>query len=243
MSVPAEESLDQYTATSPREIAFNLRQLVQAGEQITVSFDEGRNSFLSMLLDIDEDLGLIYFDWSAAADINRQVLASPRNVFVCSPGGIRNQFVVGKTWQVDIGKRPAFAARLPDRYLRLQRREFFRLGVPLSLRLQCAFNGPGERRVVMPASDIGIGGIGLTHAPPKLEMAAGIVLNGGQIDLGQSFGIIRSDLELRYTALVQHGEKSSFRYGFRFASLSSGQEVSLQKFLTHVQREIKARGV
>lgn len=243
MSASAEENLDQYTTTSTREIAFNLRQLVHSGEPITVSFDEGRNAFLSMLLDVDEDLGLIYFDWSAADELNRQVLASPRNVFVCSPGGIRNQFVVGKTWRVDIDRKPAFAARLPDRYLRLQRREFFRLALPLSQRLQCAFATPANRRVVMYSSDIGIGGIGLVHTPPKLEIAAGTLLNSGQIDLGPSFGMIRSDLELRYTTVLEHGQKTTFRYGLRFANLASIHEVSLQRFLTHVQREIKARGV
>ena len=243
MASVIEEDLEEFTSSSPREVAYQLRQLVQAGERVSVVFDEGRESFLTILIDIDEDTGLLYFDWGGTESLNKKFLDSERNFFICSPGGIRNQFMVGKVWEAQVDKRRAFATRLPKRYMRLQRREFFRLTLPITQRPQCAVHSEQHQQPkTYPVVDIGIGGVGFEVPNGSFDYVSGEILIGSVIDLG-TFGRITVDLNVRYTARLTRGGKETARMGCSFVKLSGAMEHSLQRFLTHIQREAKARAL
>jgi c-di-GMP-binding flagellar brake protein YcgR len=243
MASVIEEDLEEYTSKAPREVAYNLRQLIQAGERISVIFADGHESFLTILLDIDEDTGLLYFDWGGAEDTVRKFLQSDRNFFVCNPSGIRNQFMVGKVWEVQFEKRRAFATRLPQRFMRLQRREFFRLSLPFSLRPQCSLQSTQHPKpLLLSIVDIGIGGAGFEIPQGTLDFSAGEILERSGIVLGTS---ARIDVEfnVRYTGRLTRGGKETARMGCQFVRLNGHQEHELQRFLTHVQRELKARAL
>lgn len=243
MTSVIEEDLEEFTTSAPREVAYNLRQLVQAGERISVIFDDGRESFLTVLLDIDEDTGLLYFDWASSAETVQKFLQSERNFFVCAPGGIRQQFLTGKVWEASIDKKRAFATRLPKRFMRLQRREFFRLVLPISLRPECGIESlQHPQRLVLPVVDVGIGGVAFESPTAAPDFAAGEILTGVGIALG-TFGRIDVDLNVRYTTRLTRGGKETVRMGARFVALNSAQDHILQRFLTHVQRELKARAL
>lgn len=243
MSSVIEEDLEEFTTKAPREVAYNLRQLVQAGERVSVVFDEGKESFLTVLIDIDEDTGLLYFDWGGSETLNQKFLKSERNFFVCAPGGIRNQFMVGKVWEVQVDKRRAFAARLPQRYMRLQRREFFRMTLPITQRPKCGLHSEQHRQEqVYAVVDIGIGGVGFETPGGSFDYVPGEILQGAVIDVG-AFGRIRVDLNVRYTTQLTRGGKETARMGCAFVDLGHAGEHGLQKFLTHVQRELKARAI
>ena len=243
MASVIEEDLEEYTSKAPREVAYNLRQLIQAGERISVIFADGHESFLTILLDIDEDTGLLYFDWGGTEDTVRKFLQSDRNFFVCNPGGIRNQFMVGKVWEVQFEKRRSFATRLPQRYMRLQRREFFRLTLPMTLRPQCTLlSEQHPKPLILSAVDIGIGGVGFEVPQTNLDFSAGEILTRAGIVLGTSTRL-NVDLNVRYTGRLTRGGKETARMGCQFSGLGGAQENELQRFLTNVQRELKARAL
>lgn len=243
MASVIDEDLEEFTSSAPREVAYNLRQLVQAGERVSVIFGEGEESFLTILIDIDEDTGLLYFDWGGSDSTVRKFLESERNFFICTPQGIRNQFMVGKVWEAEIDGRRAFATRLPKRYMRLQRREFFRLALPITQRPQCGVqSSQNPQRLVLPVVDIGIGGLGFELPGGRFEFAAGEILTRASFALG-TFGRIDIDLKVRYATRLTRGGKETARMGCEFVNLSGAMEHTLQRFLTHVQRELKARAV
>lgn len=242
MNLPTDAELDRFASTAPREIIYNLQRLIHDGERITVTFGEGSEGMLTVLLDVDEAQGVLYFDWGGAESVNRRLLAAERVNFVAAPHGIRNQFVCGKVWQAEYKKRPAFVTRLPTRYVRLQRREFFRLALPLTRRLTCRFTHPDGRTVALPVSDIGIGGVGIEQSGLDLALAAGTLLDGGHLDL-DAHARIDTRFELRYQSIVQHGGKHLTRVGLAFHGTGAAQEVALQKYLTAVQKDMRARGL
>lgn len=241
MASVIDENLHQFTTKSPREVAYNLRQLVQAGERVSVMFNEGQESFLTILLDVDEDTGLLYFDWGGTESTVRKFLQSERNFFICTPGGIRNQFVVGKVWEAEVDKRRAFATRLPQSFTRLQRREFFRLTLPMSQRPQCSIRSANHpQALAFSVVDIGIGGVGLEIAQGKLNFVIGETIERVGIPLG-TFGRIDVDFKIRFSAQVTRAGKEITILGCEFVKLSGAQENTLQRFITQIQREIKAR--
>ncbi len=238
-SITAEE-LEKFSTTHRREILFYLHQLVADGERVSVVFNEGSEMFLTLLLDIDEAQGLLVFDWGGSEETNQKLLKSERNFFVCAPHGVKNQFLVGAVSETVYLQRRAFVTRLPERYTRLQRREFFRLVLPLTRRPLSSLP-QGEGKVLqLPVIDISIGGIAMETptATPPFEVSQR--LPGSVIELKEGHTIV-VELEVRNVSQLQRGNKVVGRIGCRFIELSHHDEHVLQRFITDVQREERAR--
>ena len=70
MTAFSEENLDDFSFTQRRDIVYHLRQLVEDGHQVSISFNEGRETILSILLDVNEENGLLIFDWGSSEAVN-----------------------------------------------------------------------------------------------------------------------------------------------------------------------------
>lgn len=236
-----QENLDEFTLTFRREIVFYLRQLINDGDRVSIMFNEGRDALLTLLLDVDEEANRLVFDWGGSEETNRRFLKSERNIFVASPQGIRNQFTTGPAREISYKKRRAFAVALPERYVRLQRREFFRLVLPITRRPPCrARLGPQDQEFPFSVIDIGVGGVGLESPATSLPLTVGQVIPGAMIDLKGS-AVMRVDLEVRYIGTLTRGNHEVGHIGCRFVKLSAAQEHEVQKFITQVQRDERAK--
>lgn len=243
MSTPSNDNVEQFTITFRREIVFYLRQLINDGTPISVMFNGGNDSILTVALDLDEDQDLLVFDWGSSEEVNQRLLKSERNIFVTRPHGIRNQFVTGAAKEVSYEKRRAFAVKLPDKYVRLQRREFFRLTLPMTQRPICILKQgePGqEQEMKMEVVDIGLGGIALEGPTLPRPCEIGQTFAGARIDL-KSHGMLHVDLIIRYRGEVTRGQKQVARLGCSFRKLSAAQDNQLQRYVTQIQREERIR--
>lgn len=238
-TISAEE-LEKFTTNNRREILFYLHQLINDGERVSAIFDSGNETLLTVLLDIDEAENLLVFDWGGSQAANRKLLASERNYFVCSPHGVKNQFVTGPVYETTHKKRPAFATRLPDHYTRLQRREFFRLVLPMTRRPPCTVCREDGSKLLLSVVDLSIGGIAAELPGGTLDFDLGQVLRGANIEL-KGVGTLDVDLKVSNSGEVMRGGKVSGRIGCEFVKLSHAMENQLQRFITDVQREERAR--
>lgn len=234
------EELEKFTTYNRREILFHLRQLINDGERVSVIFNEGSETVLTVLLDINESSDRLLFDWGGSEDANRKLLRSGHNLFVCSPHGIKNQFVSGPVREATYQQRPAFATQLPDHYTRLQRREYFRLTLPLTRRPPCFIGQDGGSGLQLSVVDISIGGIAAELPGGRLPFSVGQILPRARIEL-KGFGTLEVDLEVRNSIEVQRGGRTNGRIGCQFVKLSHAMEHQLQRFITDVQREERAR--
>ncbi len=237
-----DEALEDFTITYRPEIIFHLRQLIASGERALVSFDEGRETFVTILLDVDVARNALILDWGGSETTNKRLLSAERAFVVASPGGIRHQFATGPfketTWQ----SRPAFSAPIPDRFVRLQRRQFFRLALPLIHRPTCSFvAGDTPSKWQMAVVDIGANGVGLETEGSSLPFVVGQILRDATIDLGKTGGVIHTDLDVRHYELLNRGSRQVVHMGCRFASLTPLEEHAVQRFIMHAQRDEKAR--
>ncbi|HQR03696.1 MAG: flagellar brake protein [Proteobacteria bacterium] len=241
MSIPDDKALDQFSTAFRREIVFYLRQLIDNGDQVSVSFNEGRDAVLTILLDVDEEANTLIFDWGGSEESNARLLRSERNIFVAKPQGIRNQFITGRPREVSHKKRRAFAVPLPDKYVRLQRREFFRLVLPMMRRPPCTLKGEKDgNEMTLSVVDIGLGGVGMEVPELAIPCEVAQVFPRARIDLKEA-GVLFADLQIRYVDAVTRGTKQFIRIGARFVNASPAQELMLQKFITQVQIEERVR--
>jgi flagellar brake protein len=239
MSLPIDESVESFTITFRREIVFYLRQLINDKDPISVSFNEGNDTLLTLLLHLDDEQDLLYFDWGSSEENNRRLLQSERNFFVAMPGGVRNQFMCGRPQAVTYQGRPAFAVKLPEKYVRLQRREYFRLVLPLTQRPACFITHEGKT-MELSTVDIGIGGIGLEAPALLFPCELGTEFSDVRIEF-KGYGELRAPLAVRYSGELTKGSKQLKRLGCVFLKLSAAQENLVQKFMANIQREERAK--
>lgn len=240
MTVSSNENLEEFTVTFRREIIFYLHQLINDGTQISIMFNEGNDTILTVLLDVDEEKNVLIFDWGGSESTNSRFLKSERNIFVARPQGIRNQFVTGAPWETTYQKRRAFAVKLPDKYVRLQRREFFRLTLPMTQRPPCTLKSEDGREMSLEVVDIGLGGVALETPRLTVPCEIGQTFPLAHIDLKNS-GVVDVGVVIRYVGDLTRGRKQVMRLGCMFKNLSPAQSTQLQRYITQVQREERAR--
>ena len=233
--------LAKFTLATPAEIAQHLASIAKHGHMVTVFANKGKSFILTRLLDVDFQTGLFTFDWGAEEDTNAQVLNSERNVFVCSPEGVKTQFVTGQVSKVMLEGRPAFLCKLPEQVIKLQRREFFRIQTPLGTPVFCHIADFGQRAIDLALFDISLGGMSL--------WLPGVSTTG--FDIGQQyrqctidlkpFGTLNLGIEVRHrlTARMRNGNEA-MRIGCSYLNLTPQMETLIQRYVGFLERERRA---
>lgn len=234
------EELEKFTTHNRREILFYLNQLINDGERVSVIFDEGKETVLTLLLNASDEADQLIFDWGGSEASNRKLLQSDRNFFVCAPHGVKNHFLTGPVRETTYQNRRAFVASLPDHYTRLQRREYFRLVLPMTRRPPCTLTLPDGKTMQLSVVDISIGGIGAEFPAGPNPFSLGQILPRARIEL-KGVGALEADLEVCNMGHIQRGDKHYNRLGCNFVKISHAVENQLQRFITDVQREERAR--
>lgn len=233
--------LAKYTLSSPVEIVHHLKSIVKNGYMVTVFSNKGKTFILTRLLEVDAKAQTLVFDWGSDPDTNQQMLASERNVFVCSPDGVKTQFITGQVREVSYEGRPAFEATLPAQVIKLQRREFFRIRTPVGNPLMCSINDYPAAPLELPVFDISLGGLALWL--PELS-TPGFDIGQQYIDCHldlKPFGPLHSVLEVRHRLPVQlRNGQDAVRVGCSYLNLPTQMENLIQRYVGQLERERRA---
>ncbi|ACO73177.1 flagellar brake protein [Laribacter hongkongensis] len=239
--LPSSEDLAKYAMTSPLEIGQHLKRIISANVLVTVFSNHGKSFILTKLLAIDLKSGRFAFDAGSSDDANRQLLKSERNVFVCTPDGIKTQFVTGPVQSFIYDGAPAFLARLPPEVVKLQRREYFRIQTPIANPVVCRVhdypNPDGSAGIVLPIYDISLGGMSLVLPGEIPGMELGKIFRDCSIDLRQ-VGSLPVEIEVRNKLVMQqkNGHEQR-RIGCQFVNQNSRVQNQLQRYIAQLERE------
>ncbi|MGL5631834.1 MAG: flagellar brake protein [Azovibrio sp.] len=235
----------QYLLHSQAEVVYVLRSAMQKGCMITVYFDMGQSFFLTSLLDVAPE-GII-LDYGSDEDINRRALKAQRLICTTSVDKVKVQFALEGLSLVEHEGRHAFFSKRPDSVLRLQRREYFRVPTPIANPLICrtpiTSADDGETKyVAFPLLDISAGGLCLMVSTEQAEyFPRGQVFKQCYLDLPDE-GQITLDLEAcnAFEVTTRTGNRYT-RVGCSFFGLSNAKLSAIQRYITKLERERKAR--
>jgi flagellar brake protein len=232
----AREEDERYFLTGYTEIVFALNDLIHRGELVTVSFNAGADFMLTTLLSVDRDDDTLVFDWGGSDAANRKLIKSERSIFVAKPDGIKVQFVVGEVIETVFGDRKAFVADLPEKLIRLQRREFFRVATPVGRPLMCQVSSAAGEQTDVPIHDLGVGGIGLTlhHALAVLE--PGLVLPEIRVQLPDQGEVRCAATVCHATNLETLAAHPAIRVGLRLENPPHVMQARIQRYIVGVER-------
>lgn len=241
-----QKNFSEYLLYSRSEILFVLRSVMQKKCMLTVYFDGGRSFFLTSLLAISDDGNWLYCDVSNDPVINKNALAAKKLMFTTMLERVKVQFSVGGFQQVPAGNRVAFACALPETLLRLQRREHFRLSTPIAAPLKCELHLPlptgNTEDLLLTLLDISGGGIGLMVPDNQAALfQVGNTMAGCLIDIPNE-GKVVTGLCVRncFPVTAKNGAHYT-RVGCEFVDLSASHLNWVQRYITRVERERKAR--
>jgi c-di-GMP-binding flagellar brake protein YcgR len=233
----------QFLLHAKSEITFVLKSLIEHVCQITAFFNEGQDLLLTTLVAVDDD-GLV-LDFGASMETNRKALAAEKLFCVASLEKVRVQFLLRGLKQITYGGHPAFRAALPVDLLRLQRREFFRLTMPVARPLKCKIPLPmeeGGEDVVIDVNVVDISGGGLAIAlPDGVEFENGVELPNCRIELPE-VGTLKTTLKVRnqFEITLRSGGRVR-RAGCEFIALGGPMLTLVQRYIIKMERERKAR--
>lgn len=240
------DDYSQYLLHSKAEIIAVLRSLIQKGVLITVHFDQGRSFFLTSMISLQPDDAEFIVDVGSDQEMNAKALKASKLIFTAVVDKVKIQFSLDQLKPAEHQERPALLGAVPDKLLRLQRREFFRLSTPIAnpVRL-CTTIRPADQAgtpVDIPLLDISGGGVGLMVALDlAIQLKKGQVLDNCKIMLPNE-GLLVATLCVRNMFDVATRSGSRYvRVGCEFVDLPAARLTVVQRYITRVERERKAR--
>lgn len=229
----------QYLLHNRSEILFVLRQLLERGSQINVFFNEGADLLLTTLMSVS-DAGLV-FDYGANIDTNQRAVQSSKLFCVALLDKVRVQFILPGLRLVTPQGRPAFSAVLPDTLLRLQRREYFRLTMPLSRRVTCQIPVPTGQQIEVEVVDLSGGGLAMVLAPGNAHIEPDMEFPNCHIELPEVGSVTATVRVLTIFEVTLRNGSHVKRAGCCFVNLPGTMINLIQRYIIRIERERKAR--
>lgn len=228
---------DKFSISASKEIEFVLRNIADKGSHVALYFGKTNEFMFSTLLHVD-DKG-VWLEQSTDQPANQKMLQSDDFTFVGSHHKVKIQFTASTPSASEYNGRAAFFLPLPEKLLRLQRREYFRLTTPAVHPLKCVIPSVGHKASPLrevTIMDISGGGVALTCEENETELVPGETYTSCSITLPE-FGTIVGTIVVRNLALLTDGEGHNYkRAGCELQNLDNPSLALLQRYVMHLQR-------
>jgi c-di-GMP-binding flagellar brake protein YcgR len=229
------ENMEHYMLNGRGEIMQKLRQLGKKHSLITLHFNN--QSMLSTIVDVLSDKNLLVLDYGGNEELNKKLIKHNRAIVKTDYDGIKSQFTITDIRKARLQGKSSFACTLPESVLWVQRREFYRVRIPLSEKVTCELIHSDDNRTEYPVIDISTGGIALFDKNNELELEPGNIFHNCKLNLGE-YGSAIINLEIRNHILKNpHEESEGTRCGCAFLNLAGDFEASVQRFINLVDQQ------
>jgi len=231
---------ERYLVQSRLEITAILRSLIDHSALITVYFGDHGEFIVTAILSINPEFEELVFDYGADASVNQRLLESPRLTFATQLDHIRIQFESHRAQTTSSQGSSAFRVRMPDELIRLQRRDNYRVKVPLSRPVNCTLRLDPKRggtAVAVRIYDVSGGGLALIDYPQSLQLTPGEIYQGCQLDL-RDVGRVTTDIEIIHVLEKTGRNVTRTRLcGCCFRNMPNATLMVIRRYISKLERE------
>jgi c-di-GMP-binding flagellar brake protein YcgR len=221
----------EFAITSRREILALLSNICEQRSRILVEVGGQRVTWITA---IGFDAARLILDCALSRVHNDSILKAGAVSFETSLDNIRILFDTPHIRAVDYQGAPAFAIDVPDRVIRLQRREFFRVATPVVHPVQVSIPIPkasGGETITFALADISCGGICLLDNQLELGATVGRIYSRCKIEL-PDIGVVTTSLQVRNSATTTLlNNYTNSRLGCRFIDMSRAHTAMVQRYV------------
>ncbi len=232
--LPEEET---YLVHNLKEITQILNELSKKKVMLKVSFNHGADECLTTVIEVDVQHHAVYLDIGLDEAFNHRLLASHHVVF-SKDDGIRIKWTSAHISLVALTDGKAIKIALPQKLIRLQRREFYRLATPIVNPVLCQIPVDDDDRLIdLMLIDVSLGGVATIIANPLDP----VFVLGASFDRCQiSFpdvGVTSLTLQVKsITAITMKDGALKNRISFEFIKPSRGNEGLINQYTYNLER-------
>jgi c-di-GMP-binding flagellar brake protein YcgR len=235
---------ERYAIRGWREVLFYLHGIQAQKLLVHLFLTDSKEFIISSLLEINERSGELILDGISDHPFNRKAVHGAKMRVETSLDNIGIMFDTTVAELAHYQGRPAIRARLPDSLVRLQRREHFRVSLPIVKPVNCVIPADAARSPVPVNTvvlDLSLGGVAIAENMGIFDPRAGDTLAECEIALPE-VGLLRVDLRVHSVAhvVVRAGRKKK-RVGCSFVQLPNPMAATLQRFIMKLEREWQTR--
>jgi c-di-GMP-binding flagellar brake protein YcgR len=222
-------------------IVQKLRQLAKTNRMVTATFNGGSQTMNTAILDVIRDMDLVAIDYGPTEAINQQMLKADRIIFKTDLDGVDVQFTVTSITKAKYQGQPVFAIPIPETILWIQRRQAFRvrvpLGIPAHLEIENSESGDVDK---YPVLDISAGGLAFQDDQYRLKLESGSVITKCRLVL-PDHGSAEITLEVRNCFPANRNKPDAGqRLGCAFVNLNMNFASDIQRYI-HAMEVLRKR--
>ena len=234
-----DDLLARCTLHSRAEILFQLRTIQKRKVLVNLDIQDSRQIIITSVLAVNETNNAVILDSARGDALNLELLSGKGAEFVAQLDGVSISFVTGPVTLCTYEKLPALRIEIPKSLIRLQRRDHFRVQMPIANPVRCIVPSTSAENpdpITTHIVDISCGGVALAETSGRIGTEPGKILHDCRLLLPEADAVITS-LEVRSTAQVrlQNGSFQT-RLGCRFVDLPNDMAARLQRFVMDIER-------
>lgn len=240
------EVFAQFLVSDERQIALYLNVLAKRRSICTAYLNEGQKFFLTSIVAVDESNGMIYFDPSDAETNNAAAQQARQITMVTNLDRVKIQVRLPAFIPGIHQSQKVLGASIPRNILRLQRREFFRLESPMAEPILCRIAAPemdcATRVFELPLADISGGGVRLCGPTEIINyFPRDAPFQNCRLEIPED-GVMQVNLRVRKTVEMSGPNgHHDLRIGCEFVNLSATRLAFIERYITRIEREQKAK--
>jgi len=228
--------LERFWTYSKFDIDALVTRLREERVPMTVYWGRDSEFAVTQIMKVDAVRNEVHFDLPNQPHRQSQLLDAAELVCVAFVEHIKVQFTVGTPRRSSSGGFPTFQTSLPERVLRLQRREYYRVHIPESVSATCLvpYSGDGVQYEALRVLDVSVGGLAMLAYPRHFDPREPGVIDRCYLDLP---GVGTITVRMRVAHLETPSDEQTRRCGCEFVDLSPQARMMLQRYVQRIDTE------
>ena len=223
--------IEKYFLHGKGEIAQKLRLLGKSKSSITGYFNHGNDFFLTGVVDVLREKNILVLDISNDNSLNKKITDAEHIVFKTKHLGITAQFNTQSIQTAKFKGQQFFACALPDELLWVQRREHFRVHIPLSANAVSQLKNEEQELAEFRIIDVSGGGIAIEDENFALKVEAGDEFHNVNLIFNDELSCTTSLVVQNTLPLKFDNPDAGQRIGCMFESLRADFSADLQRYI------------
>ncbi|MHB1216223.1 MAG: flagellar brake protein [Thiobacillus sp.] len=227
----------RFTLYSRADILFQLRAIQKRKLLVNLDLKGSRQIIVTSVLMVNEARNTLILDSARGDALNQELMSGKGAEFVAQLDGVSISFSTGPVAWCKYEGLPALRIALPKSLIRLQRREHFRVPMPIANPVKCIVpSTTAEEPITTHLVDIGCGGVAIAETGGRLGPETGRILPDCRLLLPES-DTITTSLEVRNSAQIRLPNGAfQTRLGCQFIDLPNDMAAKLQRFVMDIER-------